>query len=290
MNLSTSIRKLTLLFVVLFMALSAGLVYWQVVVAQQVTSNPHNARVNLPDSAPQRGKIFDRNGVLLAETVSDGNGGFIRHYTEPSLAGLIGYYVPGFSSSGIEAQFNDYLTGQVGATALNNTVNKMLHRPPVGDNIYLTIDVRIQRLVNKDFDTPVAIDNEATFATKRGSVVVTDPHTGDILAMVSRPSFDPNKMVQTLSKNDLTYFNQMNKDPDQPLIERPLSSAYVPGSVYKTVTLMAGLDSGKATLDQQFGLQQAFGPLQVGGHIVGANHVGANLQPYTIHVPVTTQY
>src|SRR5450631_1905244 len=143
MNLSASIRKLTLLFVVLFMALSAGLVYWQVVVAQQVTANPHNNRMNLPDSAPQRGRIFDRNGVLLAETIPTDNGGYIRHYTESSLAGLIGYYAPGFRTTGIEAQFNNYLNGQVGLTELNNVANKLLHRPPVGDDIYLTIDVRI---------------------------------------------------------------------------------------------------------------------------------------------------
>lgn len=290
MNLSTSIRKLTLLFVVLFMALSAGLVYWQVIVAQQVTSNPHNARVNLPDSAPQRGKIYDRNGVLLAETITDANGHTIRHYTDPSLAGLIGYYVPGYPATGIEAQFNDYLNGQVGSTALNNAVNKMLHRPPVGDNIYLTIDDKIQRIVDRDYDTPVAIDNNITFTPKGGSVVVTDPHTGNILAMVSRPSFDPNKLVQTLSIADLTYFNQLDRDPTQPLIERPIKNRYTPGSVYKTVTLMAGLDSNKTTLNQQFGLQQAFGPLKVGNHIVGADHIGNNLMPYTIHVPVTTQY
>jgi peptidoglycan glycosyltransferase len=292
MNLGTSIRKLTLLFVVLFMALSAGLVYWQVVVAQQVESNPHNARSCLPDSAPQRGNIYDRNGFLLAYSVasSTANCGYIRHYTEPSLAGLIGYYVPNYPATGIEAQFNNYLSGQLGSTALNNTVNKMLHRPPVGDNIYLTIDVRIQRIVNQDYDTSVQIDNAATFATKRGSVVVTDPHTGEVLAMVSRPSFDPNQLVKTLSAGDQGYFHQLDTDPDQPLIERPIHNTYVPGSVYKTVTLMAGLDSGKTTLDQQFGLKQAFGPVFIGNHNVGENHVGSNLMPYTIHVPVTTQY
>ena len=290
MNLSTSIRKLTLLFVVLFMALSAGLVYWQVIVAQQVTSNPHNDRMNLSDSAPQRGNIYDRNGVLLAETISDGKGGYIRHYIDPSLAGLIGYYVPNYPATGIEAQFNDYLTGQVGSTALNNAVNKILHRPPVGDNIYLTIDDRIQRIVNNDYDTPVAIDNNLTFQTNRGSVIVTDPHTGDILAMVSRPSFDPNKAVQGLSSGNLTYFNQLAHNLDNPLIERPIHDAYVPGSIFKTATLMAGLDSGKVPLDHQFNLAQTFGPLFLGGHTVGANNVGSNVIPYTFRVPVTTQY
>jgi len=296
MNLSASIRKLTLLFIVLFMALSAGLVYWQVIVAQQVASNTHNGRSCLPDSAPQRGNIYDRNGVLLAYSTPSATArcGYIRHYTEPSLAGLIGYYVPGFLPTGIEAQFNNYLNGQIGSTALNNTVNKLLHRPPVGDNIYLTIDVRIQRIVNKDYDTPVAIDNTLTFQPKGGSVIVTDPHTGNILAMVSRPSFDPNKMVQTLSVGDLSYYNQEASALNQPLLERPTQASYPPGSVYKTVTLMAGLDSGKTTLDQPFGLQQAFGPVRVGdqasSHLVGIGQVGSNLENYTIHVPVTTQY
>ena len=228
--------------------------------------------------------------MLLAETIPDGKGGYIRRYTESSLAGLIGYYVPGYLATGIEAQFNDYLNGQVGSTALNNTINKILHRPPIGDDIYLTIDARIQRIVNQDYDTPVTVDNNLIFRTDKGSVIVTNPHTGEILAMVSRPSFDPNKMVQTLSNHNLTYFNQMSKDPNQPLVERPTQNAYVPGSIFKTATLMAGLDSGKVPLDHQFNLAQTFGPLPLGDHIVGANNVGSNVIPYTIHVPVTTQY
>ena len=65
-TITTSIRKLTNLFVILFVLLSGGLVYWQVVAAQQVAANPHNNRHCLPDSAPIRGRILDRNGVVLA--------------------------------------------------------------------------------------------------------------------------------------------------------------------------------------------------------------------------------
>src|SRR6266516_2405070 len=123
MNISNSIRKLTQLFIILFLALSGGLVYWQVVVAQQVTSNTHNVRQCLPDSAPFRGRILDRNGVVLAESKLTNNGcGYQRFYylnNYPSLAGLIGYYIsPLFSSTGIEHQFDDYLNGVVGRTSL----------------------------------------------------------------------------------------------------------------------------------------------------------------------------
>src|ERR1700736_507861 len=98
-TISNSIRRMTQLFIILFIALSGGLVYWQVVVAQQVTANIHNSRHCLTDSAPVRGRIFDRNGVLLAESKpSNTICGYQRYYYlnqhgVPSLAGLIGYYI-----------------------------------------------------------------------------------------------------------------------------------------------------------------------------------------------------
>src|SRR6266487_3157603 len=97
MKISNNIRKLTQLFIVFFIALSAVLVYWQAVVAQQVATNIHNSRHCLSDSAPVRGRIFDRNGVLLAESKpSNAICGYQRYYyvkNYPSLAGLIGYYI-----------------------------------------------------------------------------------------------------------------------------------------------------------------------------------------------------
>jgi penicillin-binding protein A len=289
MNISASIRKLTLLFVMLFVALSAGLVYWQVVAAQQVTGNIHNNRPCLPDSAPVRGRIFDRNGVLLAESIRANVGcGYLRKYYEPSLAGLIGYYVPNYPATGVEAQYDDYLSGRLGLTALDNTMNKTLHRPPIGNDIYLTLDVRIQRIVDKDFDTAIPIDGVNSFASNRGSVIVTDPHNGQVLAMLSRPAFDPNKLVNTLSSGDQTYYNQLAKDPDEPLLERPIQSRYVPGSTYKTMTLLAGLDAGKTTLDQPFDRKQALGPINYNGQNIGP--IGNNIEGYTFRFPVSTAY
>jgi cell division protein FtsI/penicillin-binding protein 2 len=294
MNISSSIRKLTQLFVVLFLALSGGLVYWQVVVAQQVTSNVHNGRHCLTNSAPVRGRIFDRNGVLLAySTASDSPGvcGYVRHYTVPSLAGLIGFYGgPNYTSTGIEKQYDNYLSGDVGSSALNNIVNNTLHRPPVGSDIYLTIDSRIQKIADQSFDDPYVMGDGNSFASSRGSIIVTDPHSGDILAMVSRPSYDPNKLVQQLSLGNTSYYDQLARDPDQPLLERPLQSRYVPGSVYKTVTLVGALDSQKTTLNQQFDRQHALGPWTPpnSGHPVGP--IGNNIDGYTYHFPVTTEY
>lgn len=309
MNVSANIRKLTQLFVVLFIALSGGLVYWQVVVAQQVTSNIHNGRHCLPDSAPIRGRIFDRNGVLLADSKPSATScGYQRHYylnNYPSLAGLIGYYIsPLFSSSGIEHQYDDYLSGRLGVTALNNTVNQTLHRPPVGDDIYLNIDVRMQQRLEYYFDhPPYPPDQTYIYKTDRGSAIISNPHTGEILAMLSRPTFDPNR----IAAGDLNYFKSLEQNPEQPLLERPLQDTYVPGSIYKTMTLMAALDSGKAHLDDPFyndnhgqpvrfdpNHPQAIGPVIIGTgdqtETFGLNGVGNNLEPYTFKFPVTLRY
>ncbi len=265
MNISSSIRRLMQLFIVLFIALSGGLVYWQVVEASAVTANPHNSRRCLTENAPIRGRIFDRNGILLAESVPAPNGGcgYIRRYTDPSLAGLIGYYVPGYPSptGSVEDVYNDILDGKSGQSALSNTVNSLLHQPPVGNDVYLTIDDRIQKIVDRDFDTPANPGVDLVFPSDRGSVVVTDPHTGEVLAMLSRPGYDPNEIVQTLTKSDQTYFNQLNKNDEQPMLERPIKGLYVPGSIFKTVTLTAALDTGHTTLNSQWNKQQALGPL-----------------------------
>ena len=248
MNISNNIRKLTQLFIVFFIALSAVLVYWQAVVGQQVAANIHNSRHCLSDSAPIRGRILDRNGVLLAESKpSNGICGYQRYYylkNYPSLAGLIGYYIsPLFSSSGVELRYDDYLSGRLGVTGLNNYVNQTLHRPPVGDDIYLTIDVRMQALLEKYFDQAAPPpDGVNIFKTDRGSAIIANPHTGEILAMLSRPTFDSNRVAS----GDLKYFSSLEKDPEQPLLERPIQTTYIPGSTYKTMTLLAGLDSGRA--------------------------------------------
>ena len=104
-------------------------------------------------------------------------------------------------------------------------------RPPVsGDNVYLTIDARVQ-----------AIAEEAMRVAGRGAAVVADPYTGNILAMVSVPSFDPNDFIPSISNED---WDGLIKDETNPLTNRAILS-YAPGSTFKTITSLAGLTMGK---------------------------------------------
>lgn len=355
MNISGSIRRLTNIFLILFVALSAGLVYWQVVVAQQVTSNPYltYTRQCTSEAAPIRGNIYDSKGVLLAYSVrSDIPNlcGYKRVYTPAAqgLEGLIGYYIsPLFGSTGIEQQFNDYLSGKNGLTGLDNTVNQVLHVPPRGDDIYLTIDSRVEKILVKNFPTEAPIDNNGTFKTDRGSVIVSNPTTGEIMGILSEPGYDANCVVncplsqlrkdfiakgynntihcaapcsmdqfqaalsasghdpncETSQSCNLIYLTYLNSDPERPLIFRPTQDCYPPGSTYKTMTLMAALDSGAIGLTDPIFYNdpqtnpypqhmQAIGPITVGSgeEVETFPNTISNITGYTFHFPVTMAY
>ncbi|HEU5382435.1 MAG TPA: penicillin-binding transpeptidase domain-containing protein, partial [Ktedonobacteraceae bacterium] len=248
-------------------------------------------------------------------------------------------------------------------TGLDNTVNKVLHVPPQGDDIYLTIDSRIEKILLQNFDIEAPIDNDFVYKTDRGSVIVSDPTTGEILGILSRPGYDPNCIVScTLQQlrtdmlakgydkvikcaspcemqqfkdaldaqsaaliarlgpdcaahSDCTidshceeqsacnqlYLRYLNSDPGRPLIFRPTQDCYPPGSTYKAVTLLAGLDSGKAHLNDPFyngagfpfpQYPQAIGPIRLGEGNDKATFgpVGNNIDGYTHHFPVDLAY
>src|SRR5262249_4362447 len=105
-------------------------------------------------------------------------------------------------------------------------------QPQPGTNIVLSIDARLQE------------EAERVFPGQAGAVVVVDVNSGFILAMVSRPSFDPNLLTGRVSPSQMAA---LGKDPLQPLIFRPVAQHYSPGSTFKPVTALAALRSGRFT-------------------------------------------
>jgi len=139
--------------------------------------------------------------------------------------------------SNIEKSMNEYLSGKPGVRYLRRnakgTIDGILREDPPqqGANVYLTIDARIQ-----------AIAEEALRAVGRGAAVVVDPNNGDILAMASVPSFDPNTFVPSIKAKD---WEVLQKDETNPLVNRAVS-AFPPGSTFKLITSLAGLRRGLA--------------------------------------------
>ncbi len=145
--------------------------------------------------------------------------------------------------AGVERRFDAFIRGIDGGEQLEvdargralRLVSRM--EPRSGSNIFLTIDKRIQEAA------------EAAFAGKKGTVVAMNPATGEILAMVSRPSYDPNLFAQRLSGEE---WQRIATDPSHPLQNRAFQAQYPPGSVFKLMVAIAGLESGALTPETKF--------------------------------------
>lgn len=136
---------------------------------------------------------------------------------------------------GVERRFERELHGltginQVETSAGGYAVRSLSNRPAVpGKNVVLSIDIQLQKLV------------EDLFGQRRGALVALDPNTGDVLAFVSKPTFDPNWFVDGI---DVDNWKMLNESADKPLLNRALRGTYPPGSTYKPFMALAALSTG----------------------------------------------
>ncbi len=145
--------------------------------------------------------------------------------------------------AGLERRFDAFIRGVDGGEQVEvdarGRVTRLVarHEPRSGSNIYLTINKRVQEAA------------EAAFAGKKGAIVAMDPMTGEILAMVSRPSYDPNLFAARISGED---WQRIATDPLHPLQNRAFQAQYPPGSVFKLIVAIAALESGAVHPDTRF--------------------------------------
>jgi penicillin-binding protein 2 len=155
---------------------------------------------------------------------------------------------------GLEKSYERQLHGQTGYEEVERSAGgraiRTLSRtaPTPGDNLILSVDIELQKVV------------EEAFGEFRGALVAIEPSTGDVLAYVSRPGFDPNLFVEGI---DAQSWNELNTSLDKPLMNRPLSGTYPPGSTFKPYMALAALELGKRR--PEWGLQDP-GFFMRGGH------------------------
>ncbi|MFA5073911.1 MAG: penicillin-binding protein 2 [Nitrospirota bacterium] len=137
--------------------------------------------------------------------------------------------------SGLEKMHDKLLRGAAGrrmiqVNAAGRKVKDLgIEEPRLGKDIYLTLDLDVQQAA------------EEALGSRAGSVVAMDPNTGEIIAMVSHPNYDPNLFPRGITPRD---WDRLTKDPSHPLYNRAIQSVYPPGSTFKIVVALAGLDSG----------------------------------------------
>jgi penicillin-binding protein 2 len=177
-------------------------------------------------------RLYPRNG-FMAHLI-----GYVGEVTEDMLnQPQFELYSPGdvVGVSGVERQYNAVLMGQNGSrrALVNSHGREVGHLDETsavpGKQLKLTLDVDLQ------------IAAEEALGDKNGAIVAMDPHTGEILAMVSRPTFDPNDFAVHVSRDQ---WNKLVTDPDKPLLNKAIQAQLAPGSTFKIIMSMAGWQEG----------------------------------------------
>ncbi len=223
--MSHQLRRLALAFTAAFLLVVAFAGYWDYLRQGSLLSRADNPRRLLLEHRYPRGTIYDHAGRVLAESVGP-PGDLTRHYPYPDLAPVLGYVSPLFGTAGIEATADGTLHGDAGYSPFDLRWLSLLGASPTGRAVRLTIDLTLQ----------TAADQE--LGDRTGAVVLLDATTGDILALASHPTFDPNTLE--------AQWENLVGDPRSPLLNRATLGLYQPGGALEPIVLAAALRSGLA--------------------------------------------
>lgn len=224
------ILYLLMALILLSLSLIVYLSYFIVFQAEDLKSHPANRRSFIVESKIKRGSIYDRNGEVLA--YSDGvPENYNRIYNYPTLySHVIGYSNPKLGKAGLESKFNDYLLNRNGNRTLKEISDLIREKHQDGNSLVLSMDTKVQSKARELLESN----------TDKGSVILMNPKTGEIYAMVSLPDFNS----QTISED----WDSLQESKEGTLLNRAINGRYPPGSTFKVVTSAALLSETKMDL------------------------------------------
>lgn len=203
---------------------------------EQAFIEAHRNELPELETLEEQRRVYPRDG-FAAHLI-----GYVGEISEEDLnKEKYAFYQPGdvVGKSGVEATYDALLRGVDGSrdVIVNSHGKEIGHLGETmakpGKDLRLTIDLDIQKAAEKAMEG------------KNGAVIAMDPHTGEILALVSRPTFDPNQFSVRLTKN---YWNEILNNPDHPLLNKAIQAQLAPGSTFKIIMSYAGLEEGIAQL------------------------------------------
>jgi len=210
----------------LFLALISYLTYFELFIKDDIISSSYNRRQWEREDKTVRGIIYDRNGVALAQSEIKGDQQE-RIYPFGSLySHVIGYNSVTYGKSLLEAKYNSELLNINLLNPVTDLRDKLTGNKSLGNNLYLTIDHDLEKRAAE------------LFGNRDGAVVALNPQTGEILALVSKPDFDPNK------KRLEEKWSELVEAEEGPLLPRATQGLYVPGSTFKVAVSLMAIEKG----------------------------------------------
>ena len=227
-NFTREINRLLLAILIAFGAIVLAATYYGLVGAVTLLPRDDNPRLVEAQQSVLRGNIYDRHNQLMATSSADSDGFALREYLHPEMNSALGYYSFRYGAGGAESAYDTYLSGQ----RLPFTLQQHLLRTPVyGEDIQLTFNLRVQQqLVDAMKDM-------------QGAAVVMTVPDGEILALVSLPTFDPNSL-------DVDW-ETLIEAPGNPFFNRVLQGRYQPGTLMQLPMMISAIVQGQP-LNAQF--------------------------------------
>lgn len=247
--MNSPIRKLSIVIFLMLASLLVSTTYIQFVQADDLNERQDNRRTLLSVYSRDRGPILVEGEAVAESEPTSGQLSRLRTYPDGELyAHLTGYFSFTYGAGGgLEQVMNAELAGTADALFYRRIVDVITGTEPAGASVELTIDPELQELAAE------------ALGDRRGAVVAMDPTTGAVRAMVSQPSYDPNR----LASHDLTAveetWGELNADPARPTQNRAIAGdLYPPGSTFKLIVAAAALESGDYEPDSDLEAPQRY--------------------------------
>ena len=229
------IRRVALASMVIFAALLLNISAGYLIRTDYLNNRPENRRVTDAQFAQERGPIMVGNSpVAKSEPVKD-RFKFQRSYPSGKLyAPVTGYHSYYFGKSGLEHSYSEQLIGVDDSQFLDRLVNLLTGATPRGASVETTLSAKAQRAAWDGLNG------------RKGAVVAIDTKTGAIRALVTSPSYDPNRLATHDLKASRAAWEELTADKSRPMANRATKEIYPPGSTFKLITAAAALEAGKS--------------------------------------------
>ena len=230
-----AIRRMWMAAGCVFILLMGTLSYIQFFDTESLKDNPWNSRSLYDNYGANRGSIVVDGTEIASSVKSDDEYNYQRVYSEPEkYAALTGYFSSVYGSTGVESAMDKELSGTSDSQFYDRVAQLFSGSSARGASVELTVDSKLQELANN------------LLQGRKGSIVAINPKTGEILAMASSPSYDPNTLASHDVSTVVSNYEELNSNPNNPLYNRAIAgNTYSPGSTFKIIDAVAALESGK---------------------------------------------
>ncbi|WP_395244916.1 peptidoglycan D,D-transpeptidase FtsI family protein [Agromyces sp. MMS24-K17] len=240
--MNREMKRVSILALLMFVALFVASTVVQFVQADNLAADPRNARTLYASYSVERGPILVAGEPIAFSQPSDDDYKFQRVYANgPLYAPVTGFIPVNGEATGLERSLNDYLSGQSSSQFFDQVNRLFSGQDPMGASVEVAIDPVAQQ---------AAWDALGDYA---GAVIVTEPATGRIIAMVTKPTYDPNSLAVHDGEQVQATYQALLDDPMDPLFNRATGGDMnPPGSTFKLVVVAAALESGRYTPESTF--------------------------------------